>query len=152
MSLGNLGQAEADALMYMEKHYVDGKLLKYPGQGQELEIPLVSADKRESFILDVSRGNINLSKVKYQERARQVEALVRLELGGPPHRNPDDSEIGVPHIHIYKEGFGDKWAYEVPLDRFPRLSDIYGTLDDFMAYCNITQTPKFLRIQRELSL
>jgi hypothetical protein len=34
--------------------------------------------------------------------------LVRLDLGGAPHRNPFDEEIGVPHLHLYREGFGDK--------------------------------------------
>jgi hypothetical protein len=35
---------------------------------------------------------------------------MRLDLDGPPHRNPDDEEIPWPHLHVYREGYGDKWA------------------------------------------
>jgi hypothetical protein len=32
---------------------------------------------------------------------------MRLDLDGPPHRNPDDQEIPCPHLHIYRAGYGD---------------------------------------------
>ncbi|KJU85379.1 prophage protein [Candidatus Magnetobacterium bavaricum] len=37
--------------------------------------------------------------------------LLRLCFGGHPHRNPDDTEISSPHLHRYREGYADKWAY-----------------------------------------
>ena len=52
-----------------------------------------------------------------------------------------------PHLHVYREGYGDKWAVPVPADRFGNLADVWQTLSDFMGYCNITQPP---RIQRGL--
>ena len=67
--------------------------------------------------------------------------LVRLDFGGPPHRNPDDTEVGVPHLHVYREGFGDKWAMTVPKDKFPDLADLWQTLQDFMGYCNVIERP-----------
>jgi|GEM_PF-998922 len=105
-----LTQAEADDLIFMEKVCIDDQEWEFPSLGGAVSIPLVSRDKRENFMLDVSRGRIDLAKIKYQNRARQVVILVRLELAGPTHRNPDGEEIGCPHIHIYREGFGDKWA------------------------------------------
>lgn len=104
-------------------------------------------DRREQFLLDLSRGRIDLRKVKTQTRARQIVVLVRLDLGGAPHRNPDGEEIPVPHLHVYREGYGDKWAVPVPAYRFGNLADVWQTLSDFMGYCNITQPP---RIQRGL--
>ena len=105
----------------------------------------MSENKRESFLLDVSRGRIDLAKGTYQNRARQTLVLVRLDFGGPPHRNPDGEEVGSPHLHVYREGYGAKWAAPVPADRFPSLGDLWATLDDFMRYCNVTKAPNIAR-------
>ena len=137
----DLTQAEADLLIAIEKHRTDGEERDYPGTGGSITAPLISADKREHFLLDVNRSAINLVKGTYQERARQVLVLVRLDFGGAPHRNPDDTEIPCPHLHLFCEGYGDKWAVSVPSDDFSDLSDAWQTLHDFMTYCNITQPP-----------
>lgn len=137
----NLTQAEADALIAMEKHRVTEDRSDFPMGGQSLVLPLQSADKREQFMLDLSRGRIDLLKVKMQNRGRQVVVLVRLDLGGAPHRNPDDVEVPAPHLHVYREGYGDKWAVPVPPDRFRDVGDAWATLEDFLRFCNITQPP-----------
>jgi len=137
----NLTQAEADALIAMAKHCVDGKVWDYPGLGGQVSVPLFSADRGERFVLDMRRGRIDLARGTHQNRARQVIVLVRLDFGGAPHRNPDDEEIGSPHLHVYREGFGDKWAVPVPDQHFTNLNDTWQTLDDFMRYCNIIEPP-----------
>jgi hypothetical protein len=106
----NLTQTEADALIAMGKYRVNDDRWDYPMSGGSISVPLISADRRENFILDVSRGKINLAKGTYQNRARQVVVLVRLDFGGQPHRNPDGEELQSPHLHVYREGYGDKWA------------------------------------------
>ncbi|HYM62636.1 MAG TPA: hypothetical protein VEZ11_17260 [Thermoanaerobaculia bacterium] len=136
-----LTQTEADALIAMEKHRANDDRSDFPLGGESIVLPLQSPDKREQFLLDMSRGRIDLLKVKLQNRARQVVVLVRLDLGGAPHRNPDDEEIQAPHLHLYREGYGDKWAFPVPSDRFTKIADLWATLGDFMRYCNITQPP-----------
>jgi len=141
----NLTQAEADALIAMEKHRATEDRSDFPMGGQSLLLPLQSSDKREQFLLDLSRGRIDLLKVKMQNRGRQVVVLVRLDLGGAPHRNPDDEEIPTPHLHVYREGFGDKWAVPVPVDRFRVTGDVWATLEDFLRFCNITQPPHIER-------
>ena len=147
MSDADISQAEAEALISMEKHRVGDELIDFPMPGDGLVIPLVSADKRESFLLDINRGRIDLAKVSYQNRARQAIILLRLDLGGRPHRNPDGEEINCPHLHIYREGYAHKWAVAAPVDKFPNLSDIQSCLDDFMSLCNISKPP---RIQKGL--
>lgn len=141
----NLTQAEADALIAMEKHRATEDRTDFPIGGQSLVLLLQSADKREQFLLDLSRGRIDLLKVKMQNRGRQVVVLVRLNLGGAPHRNPDDEEIPPPHLHLYRQGYGDKWAIPVPADRFHATTDLWTTLEDFMRYCNITRPPHIER-------
>ncbi len=141
----NLTQAEADALIAMEKHRINEDRRDFPMGGQSLVLPLQSSDKREQFLLDLSRGRIDLLKVKMQSRGRQVVVLVRLDLGGAPHRNPDDEEILAPHLHVYREGYGDKWAIPVPADRFTATTDLWSTLEEFMRFCSITQPPHIER-------
>lgn len=141
----NLTQTEADALTKTEKHRVNDQRWDYPDVGGYIRIPLVSANQREEFLLDVSRGRIDLAKGTYQNRGRQVVVLVRLDFGGAPHRNPDGEEIAAPHIHLYRQGFGDKWAFSVPVDQFPDLGDPWQTLNDFMRYCNVVERPNIQR-------
>jgi hypothetical protein len=136
-----LTQAEAEALIAMEKHRVTNDRHEFPMRGESLTVPLQSPDKREHFLLDLSRGRIDLMKVKMQNRGRQVVVLVRLDLGGAPHRNPDDTEVPSPHLHVYREGYGDKWAIPVPTERFRDTSDLWATLEDFLRFCNVTQPP-----------
>jgi hypothetical protein len=141
----NLTQQEADTLIAMEKVCLNTESQFFPSFGGSISIPLISSDKRENFILDIWRSQINLSKGKYQSRARQAVILVRLDFGGQPHRNPDDEEIPSPHLHIYREEYGDKWAFPVPIDKFPRINDAWNTLLDFYRYCNIVQPPNIIQ-------
>jgi hypothetical protein len=136
-----LTQAEADALIAMEKHRVTNDRHDFPRPGESLTVPLQSPDKREHFLLDLSRGRIDLKKVKMQNRGRQVVVLVRLDLGGAPHRNPDDTEVPAPHLHVYREGYGDKWAQPVRAGDFRDANDLRVTLEDFLKFCNVTQPP-----------
>ena len=140
-----LTQSEADALIALAKLRADPAVWDYPDLGGGLSVPLVSADRREQFYLDLRRGRIDLTKGTYQNRGRQVIVLVRLDFGGAPHRNPDGEEVGSPHLHVYREGYGDKWAMPVPTDFFKNLSDPWRTLEDFMRYCNVVEPPTIRR-------
>lgn len=144
MAETDLTQAAADELIAMKKRRVDEQTWKYPDFGGGISVPLISVDRRERFILDLQRSQINVAKGTYQNRARQVVVLVRLDFGGSPHRNPDGNRVESPHLHLYREGFGDKWAFPVP-DRFMDLNDPWQTFDDFMAYCNIVEPPAIRR-------
>lgn len=134
-------QAEADALIAMPKMHADKETRKYPALGGSLTVPPTSADRRESFLLDISRGRIDLLRGKYQNRARHVIVLVRLDFGGPPHHNPDGTEIPCPHLHLYREGYGDKYAMPVPNALFADTSDLWQTFEDFLRYCNVIDPP-----------
>jgi hypothetical protein len=140
-----LTQSEADALIAMPKFRVDDQEWEYPGLGGKVSVPLIGRNKRENFILDVSRSRIDFAKETYQNRARQTMILVRIDFGSAPHRNPDGEEIPTPHIHLYREGYGDKWAFPVPSESFPNVENHWETLHDFMRYCNITDPPIFLK-------
>ena len=135
-----LTQPEAAALLALEKHRLDDARHTYP-HGDKLIVQLQSADKREQFHLDISRQRIDIAKGTYQNRARTVQVLARLDFGGAPHRNPDGEEVPSPHLHLYREGFGDKWAYPLPAEHFTSTTDKFTLLQDFMRYCTITKPP-----------
>jgi Family of unknown function (DUF6978) len=144
MSDLSLTQLEADALIAMEKHRTDETTYVFPVTGA-LTVTLQSPDRRETFLLDITRGRIDLKKATFQNRGRQVFVLVRLDIAGPPHWNPDGEEVPCPHLHVYREGFGDKWAIPVPLPYFPRTADLFATLDDFYRFCSVTRPPMIER-------
>lgn len=79
-----------------------------------VSVPLVAPDiSGVAFSLDVTQKRIVL-KLKCQLRCTtEPVVLARLDFASP-HRNPDGTAVGVPHLHIYREGYGDKFAYEVP--------------------------------------
>jgi len=145
MSDAWLPQALADHFLSLEKHRVDETLHNLPDDsGGRLILHLRSNDEREDFLLDLWRGGINLKKGRYQNRARKTIILARLDFEGAPHRNPDDKEIPCPHLHVYREGYGDKWAYPLPAI-FSDVDDKWKLLRDFMDYCNIVRPPLFNR-------
>lgn len=115
--------------------------------GDHLKLEAKSIDTRESFLFDVNRrGRLRLSKCTYQERYAVVEVLIRLDVDGPPHVNPDGNDVPCPHIHVYRESFGDKWAEPMPSD-FTDTTDLAKTLEEFLTYCHVVEFPE---IQRSL--
>lgn len=141
----NLTQAEADTLIAMAKYRIDQRAWAYPDLGSKVSIPLESEDRRERFVLDLSRGRIDLRKGTWQNRGRNVVVLVRLDFGGPPHRNPDGEEVGSPHLHVYREGYADKWAMSLPAEQFEHRDDPWLMLEEFMRFCNIVEPPAIQR-------
>lgn len=144
MSEIDLPQDVADALIAIGKRSLATDPVVVPTSGR-VEVPLSDLDGREDFQLDIRRARIDLTKGTKQTRTRQTIILVRLDFGGAPHRNPDGEEVGCPHIHIYREGYGDKWAYPLPDSQFSDIGDFWKTLDEFLAYCNVVEPPTFQR-------
>ena len=139
-----LTQVEADALIAMDKVRIDNIQWKCPRAGEQLSVPLTSIDKRENFALDITRSSIKLTKSTHQNRARQAIVLMRLDVDGPPHRNPDGMEVPCPHLHIYREGFGHKWATPAPAHLCPPGADAFATCVAFMAERHIVDGPAFV--------
>lgn len=140
-----LTQQEADALLALEKHFLGDERFDFPSLGGSLRIPLHSSDRREEFSLDITRGRILLEKNTFQTRARKAVILARLDLAGPPHRNPDGEEIDCPHLHLYREGYGDKWAAPLP-EAFAGIEDTVELMDAFMDYCRVVAKPIIERV------
>lgn len=130
-----LTQAEADALLQVRKWFPPGTTVVVPSGKRVYD--LESDAPEERFVVDTFRGTIRLQKVTLQNRARTAVILARLDLNGAPHTNPDGQRIPSPHLHLFREGFDDKWA--VPLDptQFRDPNDLGQAFVDFCRLCSI---------------
>lgn len=143
-------QSEAEYLLKILKKLVDKQTITFPQSGEYKGLDVISVERKEKFIIDINRaGRINISKCTYQKRYQKEAILLRLDINGPPHTNPDGETFVCPHLHIYKEGYGDRWAYQLPSD-FSN-SDLINKLIEFLEYCKITNVGD-LTVQRVLEL
>jgi hypothetical protein len=138
----SITQGEADALIAMVKTFADTAVISIP-PGIDDTRGLIGADPNERFLLDIWRSTFRLSKVRHQTRSRQIIVLVRLDIDGAPHTNPDGERLTGTHLHLYREGYDDKWACAIDARLFPNLTDIQRCFVDFCAYCNIQSLPPF---------
>lgn len=153
-----ISQQDADFFFEMGKIPEEEKEYQFPGSGQKLTLAFTSSDKRENFHFDIYRGSICLTKVTYQNRVRKAFILRRLDLDGAMHVNPEveavplpylepynGKEIQTPHLHIYVEGYGEKWAVPAELLLTVEGKDIYEMMIDFFKYCHVNQLPKIIK-------
>lgn len=152
----DLFQTEAERLLALPKvHAGNDRTYNIPREGRSLQIELVSQDQSENFIFDIWRGTIRLQKATYGNRYKKIYVLSRLDINGH-HTNPDVEpplDILRPfigrrfnaetHVHIYTEGFNDKWAVPLPYSTLQEVSNPEDHLTQFMAYCNIIEPPSF---------
>ncbi|MFA6026039.1 MAG: hypothetical protein WC727_06315 [Ignavibacteriaceae bacterium] len=153
-----ISQEDADYFFEMEKFPEDDLEYQFPHSGEKLVLSFTTADKREKFLFDLYRGSIKITKVVYQNRVRKAYILRRLDFDGAPHPNPEVETVPLPllepyngkvipspHLHLYIEGFGEKWA--VPAELLLSLDgkDIYEIMEDFFRYCNVKQLPKITK-------
>jgi hypothetical protein len=137
-----LSDANASALMEMEKELVDNRVIQFPPPGFAIKLDARGKGNPEQFIFDVNRkhASIKLAKCTYQERHASVELLVRLDVDGPTHVNPNGEEVPCPHVHVYRAGFDLKWAAPAPsiLVTSTRLDKV---LIAFLRYCKVGFIP-----------
>src|SRR3954464_15986370 len=136
-----LTQAEADQLMQMTKRFVRPPASIVIPAGCDETYELATLDKRELFLLDIWRGTLRLTKLKFQNRVRTVVVLARLDIDGAPHTNPDGQRLSGTHLHLFREGYDDRWAHPVDPNVFTLLSDPGTTSHEFCAFSRIEFPP-----------
>lgn len=107
----------------------------------KVKYSFLSDDGRDEFLITFERKGIQLDKYTKGLIGARTIPLVRLDIG-KPHRNPDGVDVGENHIHIYREGFDDKWAVEINPKDFPHIEDTLQTFYDFLRFCNADNFPK----------
>ena len=149
-----ISQAYAEKLMQIPKVPRKNSAFFFPVSGNWIEIEMISRDGKEEFLFDINRKGKILLRCTLQERWDKTTVLLKLETVGGPHTNPPITDpvptwaesyerqtMPSPHIHIYLEGYGDRWAFPIPNDRFKNLGDMRQTLMDFFDHCNVEERP-----------
>lgn len=101
---------------------------------------LKSIDSNNVFLLDFYRGSFELSRYTFNKRYRQSIILLRYDNGGR-HTNPDGVSFDGPHIHLYKEGYGDKFAYPISELNIQNSDAMEQVLNKILHFCNIKRIP-----------
>ena len=138
----NLTQDEAESLIAMEKSCVDEKDWVFPPGGDRIAVPLTSLDKRENFMLDVTRAQIKLTKATYQNRSRSVIILMRLDLDRPPAPKSRRRRNPLPASAHLSRRLRRQMAIPAPMERYTNTLDLFSTFETFMQHCNISEPPK----------
>lgn len=137
-----LSQAEADALLGAAKRFVSPRVIRLaPGADATHDLVGTHDGADETFLLDLWRGVKKAAKLKYQTRGRKVIVLARIDIAGAPHTNPDGTRIDGTHLHVYREGYDDRWAFPLEAQRFTDPADPETALLDFCRFCNIVDAP-----------
>ena len=147
---------KAQALIQVLKKIIDrvkeGVLI--PKAGEQMSINLESVfSKKDSFTIFFNRkGRINPNRYSILLRYLKDTVLLRLDVDGPPHGNPDGTKLPCPHFHIWTDGpkNGYAWAYEVPAI-FVDTEDHLMTFIQFLQYCNVNNIDSIeIREQKEM--
>lgn len=134
--MSELSQEKANNLIAMDKFFTKNKQ-RLPQVFEHAKIELSDSAKSITFYFDIDRrGKIEL-KSTLQNRYETNEILVRLDINGPEHINPDGTKVGRNHIHIYKEGYADRWAYDTDKFGFGVYNSFQEYFFKFCEYCHI---------------
>ena len=138
-----LSEEEIDRLTELTKQFVDHAMINFPNFGQYLERDVISDDGHEKFKLDISRkGKLKSGKCTFQERYAVTDILFRLDIEGPPHENPNGDVVPCPHLHVYREGYADKWAFPLEPAQFSDIGNLMNSFREFLVLCNIHNLPE----------
>jgi hypothetical protein len=87
---------------------------------------------------------------EWRDNASGIDVLARLDLNGPAHHNPPESpyqpgqRIAGAHMHMYREDFEDRIAYEladVPGLLIRDLGSGVSCLEDFFRFVGLREWP-----------
>ena len=136
----SITQKEFDFLIALEKVFDDANPIVLAPAPLEWTRSLTAPETKEKFLLDFRRSGFELAKYKYNKRYRQTIILVRYCNTGR-HTNPDGAEFNGAHVHLYREGFDDKFAFpisEVGVGDNDRMNIV---LEKLLKFCSVTSTP-----------
>lgn len=98
------------------------------------------ADENESLVFDIdfNRKYISINAATLQQRHLATYQLLRIDITDNPnkkHVNPDGRILGPNHLHIYRDQYGTKWAYDLDDDNDVRqLADIFSLPTDTFVF------------------
>lgn len=132
-------QEEYNYIISLEKEFKENERITLESKWSR---DIIATETRDMFILDYYVGTIALTKFTYNKRYRKTIIILRLDSSGR-HTNPDGQLFDGPHVHIYRENYGDKWAF--PITEIGITGEIIekaNALESFLQYCNVINCPE----------
>lgn len=119
--------------------------------GYKFKEELSSNNGKNTYNLYLSYGKMNVEKISINTVHKQSnKVLVRLDLGNQRHVNPDGTVITSDHIHIYKDGYDEKFAYTLDSDEFknlfPNPKDRCSLLKAYLEFIKVISVPQITEI------
>ena len=134
-------QAEYEYLMRQEKAFDVLDAIHLGPDPIEWTRQINSLETKEIFLLDFYRGSFELTKYTINHRYRQTVILLRYDSKGR-HTNPDGVSFDGPHVHLFKEGYNDKFAFpvsEVGVNKDDKSME--QILAKVLQFCNVKRIP-----------
>lgn len=133
-------QSEAQGLIQVLKRLLQLNAITLPKMGSTslYELCSVFSEKDRFSVIFNRKNRIDSGKYTLMLRYGKDKGLLRIDVGGPPHTNPDGSIVPCPHIHIQQRDTGswDAWATDIPAV-FGNVADRIETFTAFLQYCNV---------------
>ncbi|ECL3224988.1 TPA: hypothetical protein R5479_001296 [Campylobacter coli] len=149
-------------LLSIEKHPKVQQTYILPSfeNSKSLKIELQCDDDKyhkENFILDILRSSIQFQRKTNQYRYNAINIIARIDFYAS-HTNPEFNPNKIPsdkrlselmekysefrfrnenHIHIFTEGYADKWAFPLSEFNIKTNDDFLNQSYDFCQFCNI---------------
>ena len=142
MDYKTFNQELIDYLIRLDKYFEDNNIVPAT-LGEKKSFNLTSSDNKCFFSLDMNRAsNIDLKLTIQTRYLNNNQWLIRLDLNGPPHTNPDGTITNRDHIHVIQEKDSNILNIGYNLDEFDKLlfkhtKNINKLFKEFCKYCNI---------------
>ena len=100
------------AILNEEKRFVDDHA-EFPSLHEAIKLSGIGQVTQYEYLIDINRKYCQLNRITYHQRVFTNTTIIRFDSDTKPHQNPDGKKIDGTHIHVYRHGFGDSWAYEL---------------------------------------
>lgn len=136
----HMTRAEAQGLIQVLKKILQQGRLTLPQSGSQARFELCSVFSDKDRFTVVANRSSRIRKDRYTLILLygKDKGILRIDIGGPNHTNPDGTVVPCPHIHIQKKDSGkwDAWAMDIPAV-FGNVEDRIETFKVFLQYCNV---------------
>lgn len=132
-----LTQALADRYRLSPKRLKNGGTLNLNAEFKIIGEELISDEFGDIFKLDLRKNKIELKVLNCNTRANDCFVIARLDVNDREHKNPDGTKVGETHLHIYKEGYNDRYAYDPSKYGFSNYNDVPALILQFANFCKI---------------
>lgn len=146
LDLSNLSDAHVKSLInelkYPVTHIDENELKTIVASRINERQEIISFKLGINYFLTIKRGNIEHDRFSISIIFEDTHhTLVRIDVNGGAHENPDGTFAPKTHIHIYNNLYEkkDKFAYEINLKDFPDIYNVYSAYISFLNYNNVKE-------------